>query len=233
MDRSKRFIWGTAVAAWFVAVGGVMGAMHAYSARPGVGERALEAWPHGTSLGLDRSRPTVVLFVHPRCPCTRATIENLRSVWPDGGVDGADGGGASLTIVSSGPAAGGALSEEVEGWLASLPKGAGARVVVDASGEEARRFGATTSGHVIVADASGAVRFCGGVTPGRGHVGRCDALDRFAGALEATSLARSDGANPPVFGCPIFGKGICKTNGADAEAAKGGSCCGHLPSTTP
>ena len=48
----------------------------------------------------------------------------------------------------------------------------------DEDGDEARRFGAATSGHVMLYDAAGRLHFSGGITPARGHEG--DSLGRDA-----------------------------------------------------
>jgi hypothetical protein len=153
-------------------------------------------------------------------------MANLRSVWP--GAE--DGTRTTLVIVSSGPGAGlqGTEQEgsEVEAWVARLGAAVDARVMVDVAGEEARRFGVTTSGHVIVADADGRVRFSGGVTPGRGHEGACDALGKFESALAGEGALEGASERLPVFGCPIFGEERC---GMPSAGAVSGACCGQEP----
>src|SRR5205814_2100324 len=37
-------------------------------------------WPKDASIALDRTRPTLLMFAHPRCPCTRASLEELKTV---------------------------------------------------------------------------------------------------------------------------------------------------------
>src|SRR5207245_7080753 len=34
-------------------------------------------WPETTRLPQDKSRPTLIMFVHPRCPCSRASVGEL------------------------------------------------------------------------------------------------------------------------------------------------------------
>src|SRR5690349_3700506 len=34
-------------------------------------------WPAETSVALDSKRDTLLMFVHPQCPCTRASLEEL------------------------------------------------------------------------------------------------------------------------------------------------------------
>lgn len=74
----------------------------------------------------------------------------------------------------------------------------GAHRVIDHGSVEACRFGARISGEVMLFDASGALRFHGGVTPSRGHEGEsegADALDAaLRGASEGFVVAR-------IFGC--------------------------------
>ena len=65
---------------------------------------------------------------------------------------------------------------------------------------EARRFGAATSGYVVLYDMRGQLLFKGGITAGRGH-----AVDN-AGADAIKSLLRGRSADmnrAPVYGCSL------------------------------
>lgn len=77
----------------------------------------------------------------------------------------------------------------------------GVLVFRDVDGGEARRFGAATSGHVMLYNVSGRLLFSGGITPARGHEG--DSLGRDA----VTQLIEAQGSAgrgcSPVFGCPL------------------------------
>ena len=71
----------------------------------------------------------------------------------------------------------------------------------DEDGDEARRFGAATSGHVMLYDAAGRLHFNGGITPARGHEGDSLGRDALIDLIEAYGSA---GARcSPVFGCPL------------------------------
>ena len=73
-------------------------------------------------------------------------------------------------------------------------------VRIDYQGEMAARFGAQTSGHVVLYDDSGRLVFSGGITAARGHEG--DNL----GANTIVSLIKGDKSGndqSPVFGCPL------------------------------
>src|SRR4051812_19393355 len=61
-----------------IAAGGF--SIYTYETSPG---RQLEApgdWPQSSAIARSRERPTMLVFVHPRCPCTRATIDELSRI---------------------------------------------------------------------------------------------------------------------------------------------------------
>jgi hypothetical protein len=78
----------------------------------------------------------------------------------------------------------------------------GVPVRVDPGGGEARRFGATTSGYVVIFDAEGRRLFSGGITGGRSMVGDNTGFDRALNALRQSRHASP--ATSPVYGCPIL-----------------------------
>jgi hypothetical protein len=74
-------------------------------------------------------------------------------------------------------------------------------VRIDEAGREAARFGATTSGHVLLYDRGGRLRFSGGITASRGHVGDNAGRAALLGLLIHGETERE---RTPVFGCPLF-----------------------------
>jgi hypothetical protein len=170
------------VVMWCALVAIGAGTLYAYEGTTGDRGASPATWP--TASALPHAGITVAMFVHPECPCTRASIAELSTV-----------------IASTQPAT---LVIVVEGDPASLgdrlDRLRGARVVVDVGGVEAARFGAKTSGHVVAYDARGSLAFAGGITPARGHVG--DNIGRQS--LERVLAGRS--ATDPthaVLGCAL------------------------------
>lgn len=127
---------------------------------------------------------TVAIFVHPDCPCSRASLAELASLSRDASV--------AIDVVVAGPEVAGDLWDQA-GALS------GAHRLAD-DGSEAARFGARTSGHVVVYDRTGALQFAGGITGERGHVG-----DNAGRAAVQRILDGERGALPshPVFGCAL------------------------------
>jgi hypothetical protein len=76
----------------------------------------------------------------------------------------------------------------------------GLEVRTDPGGEEARRFGVATSGHVLVYDPRGALIFSGGITPGRGVPGVGEGRAAWLGRVLGADARCPD---DPVFGCPL------------------------------
>jgi hypothetical protein len=152
-------------------------------------------WPEGGALPAPAGRASLLVFLHPHCPCTSATVAGLERVLAAAGSRPRD-----VRIVVFHPAT--ATPAWSDGGLVErarlLP---GAVVHADPGGAEAARFGAVTSGTVLAFDADGVRRFAGGVTPSRGHEGDCP------GAAAVESFLRDGTPSPdtfPVFGCPIL-----------------------------
>ncbi len=134
----------------------------------------------------------LAVFVHPYCPCSRATMVELQEiaraaprlkiqvwfVWPE---------------------------EESDAWKQGELWTTANRIArfdarSDAGGVEANRFGAETSGQAVLTSPQGTIVFRGGLTRARGHegesVGRRAVLAWIAGQPAPDQC--------PVFGCPLF-----------------------------
>jgi len=151
----------------------------------------------------------LLVFAHPRCPCTRATLAELGKLMTH------QQGQVSVTVLFVTPRDPGAGWGPNGLWAAAeaIP---GVRARADAGGEEAARFGAATSGQAALYGRDGALRFSGGITGSRGHEGDNPGLSALT---EALGPAGGRGTNAPVYGCPLFdpvpasreGPGPCQT----------------------
>jgi hypothetical protein len=98
-----------------------------------------------------------------------------------------------------------------ERWqsAAAIP---GVHVAADPDGVWAAKLGATTSGHVVLFDSAGQVRFHGGITGARGHEG--------PNAGESAVLAALGGTSEPAASTPVFGCAIAEAVSAREGAAQ-------------
>jgi hypothetical protein len=178
-------LWGSAVAAGFLY-------LEAYAARPGEPTSPPVAWPQGSSIDRCDHRPTLVIFLHPHCPCSRASLAELAYVLSRCG-----GHVSTRAVLLHTPRLERWSRSEIEEDLAGLPE---VNTVRDAGGVEAGRFRVATSGHVLLYDARGRLKFSGGITAARGHRG-----DNFGRAAVLGWILGEEGdrAGSPVFGCPL------------------------------
>ncbi|MFL6526924.1 MAG: hypothetical protein ACJ8IQ_02370 [Chthoniobacterales bacterium] len=150
-------------------------------------------WPADSALQLAPDRATLLVFAHPRCPCTRATMSELAEV-----VTHTHGKLRASVVFFAPPDAGRDWYDtELQREAAAIP---GVSVISDREGTEARRFGVETSGHALLFAADGRLLFQGGITASRGHEG--------ANAGENAIVAIVNGRAAPqnktlVFGCSL------------------------------
>lgn len=182
---ARRWLIATITSAWIVVM--LLGGREIYTYATTAGREgdSLARWPAASSLPHANRELTLTMFVHPECSCTRASLAELASIMQSRH--------ATVTIVFIGTSEGGGTWDAA----AAIP---GARRLHDPEGIEAARFGAATSGHVVIFDAAGTRRFTGGITGSRGHAG--DNMGRRQ--VEALLDGQPSGdAHHTVFGCAL------------------------------
>jgi hypothetical protein len=162
-------------------------------AKKGIADR----WPGDSALVRHDGRATMVVFLHPKCPCSRASLHELEQLLDS--LDGATKTPPELIVDATVP-----VSAD-NGWyetdtLAFAQKLEGADVFVDRGGAEAARFGATTSGTVMMFDAAGKRCYAGGVTGSRGHEGANASRDCLEQLLRGNDHVAHE---MPTFGCRL------------------------------
>jgi len=140
-------------------------------------------------------RPShIIMFVHPRCPCTRASMSELRGLmekYPD----------LKATVFFYRPSAEETDWEKTELWkTAASVKNITAKTDVDGQIAKANRI--VTSGQVLLYDDAGHLVFSGGITGARGHVGENMGESMIEALLDEQNDAGKS-LTAPVFGCRI------------------------------
>ncbi len=207
------------------------GLWYAYEQRPG-------EIPDPTAVSVSSRSPTgswrVMMFVHPHCPCSQASVQELRRLLHQLAGTVADSSVQAVVFVVRPPDA--PVGWEEGELLRDLSTWREVSVALDCGGQEAKRWKATTSGHVIVLDPQGWVRFRGGITSGRGRQGNSLGSQRIVqmiqeasrstrfdaaqaseteGRIDATQASKTDGkktprepvpavVTTPVYGCPLW-----------------------------
>ena len=150
-------------------------------------------WPTEAPIALDRHRATLLLFAHPHCPCTRATLGELNRLL------GKYPNRVATHIFFVKP------EKAPSDWLhTSLWRSAasmrGVTIHTDRCGTQARLFGAQTSGYVVFYSPEGQLLFKGGITAGRGHAGDNAGLSTIFSLLSGGNPALTQ---TPVYGCAL------------------------------
>ncbi|HYJ45844.1 MAG TPA: hypothetical protein VEV81_04450 [Pyrinomonadaceae bacterium] len=179
---------------WLLAIGTGLCLLYSYENTPGTAAQPPQQWPAGSRLQPAPDGATLVMLVHPHCPCTRATIGELALLMAH------TRGRLTAYVLFLKPKGFSEDWEKTDLWesAASIP---GVRAVVDDDGAEAHRFGAATSGQTILYDAGGRLLFTGGITASRGHSG--DNAGRSA-IVSLVNEGEAERAETFVFGCPLF-----------------------------
>ena len=184
----------TIVTLWLFVCAFLTAQLIAFGARPGEKAQTAKSFPQTTKLKLTKDKFTVVAFLHPQCPCSKATIGELEEFM---GNHGDDSTAYALFLKPVGCNEEFARSELFE--QSSRIKGV--QTIVDNDGLEAKIFGSKTSGQVMVYDPRGCLVFSGGITSSRGHYGDNDGLDAVCNIVQKKekSIECSE-----VYGCPLF-----------------------------
>lgn len=165
------------LAVWMACVLIGMYWMWRYESTPGAAETTQGVWPMASAIVPATDRPTLLMFLHPQCPCSRASLTELKEILAE------CAGPLDVRILFYQPSG---VSDawwqtDIYALALTVP---GARVSLDRDLAEGHCFGARTSGHTVLFTSDGRQQFAGGITAGRGHVGQ------NAGRNRRSDLAR-------------------------------------------
>ena len=198
-QHSRKAPWlllPTVTVVWLGMVGIGYSWMWEYEATPGEATASQVQWPADSQIQRNTDRPTLVVFAHPRCPCTRATIGELEMIVTNCTEH------VDVRVLFFRPTGFSAGWEKTDLWSSAeaIP---GVKVICDEDGSEAKRFRANTSGYSLLYSPTGRLLFSGGITGSRGHSGD------NAGRSSIESFLMNDQSDQKqtfVFGCPLLGK---------------------------
>ena len=179
---------------WLLVVGGGLSVLWGYENTPGVAASPPPMWPVESQIQRAADGDTLVMLVHPHCPCTRATLGELASIMAH------CQGRLKAYVLFLKPTGFSDDWEKTDLWqsAASIP---GVYALVDDGGAQANRFHAATSGQTILYDKDGHLIFSGGITASRGHSG--DNAGRSA-IVSLVNGGSAESAETFVYGCPLF-----------------------------
>jgi len=178
---------------WLVAIAAGFAWLARYETRAGMPAQPPSSWPDDSRLVVDNQRWTAVMFAHPHCPCTKASLQELADLVTE------HGSMLQVFLVICKPIG------VPDGWEETdIVKEASAinGLVVhrDENDAERRRFAVQTSGQVLLYDPRGKLHYRGGITAARGKVGDSQGRRFIESMLLGEDSLFRDG---PVYGCPL------------------------------
>jgi hypothetical protein len=182
------------LAGWVLAVCLGFGALFSHEFAEGMPAEPPLAWPGASRIRPARRGATLLMLAHPQCPCTQASIGELEVLMTQ------LHGRLSSYVLFLRP------SKLPPDWrrtalfdkAGSIP---GVTVAWDDDGVEAARFGASTSGQVLVYGENGNLLFSGGITGSRGHAGDNNGRSAIGTAVTTGKPATR---RTFVFGCALW-----------------------------
>jgi hypothetical protein len=179
---------------WLLMVGLGLFLLVNFQNTAGRSEITSTTWPVESRIQRTPGIPTLVMMVHPHCPCSRASIGELAVLMAKAQ------GAMNVNVLFVKPLGSPVAWEQTDLWTSAaiIP---GVKVSVDDGGNEARRFRSHTSGQIFLYGANGLLLFSGGITAGRGHFGDNEGLSAVVSLLIQGNAQTKETA---VFGCPLF-----------------------------
>lgn len=179
---------------WLLACGLGLWLLGSDASKSAPNASAPTTWPVSARVPKAPLQPSLVLFAHPYCACTRASLSELERI---------------LARAKDRPDVWVVLAKAKDGSTSSIANAArripGVHVIEDTDGSEAARFGVEASGQVLVYGRDGRLAFRGGITPARGHEGDSRGGDLALRALSG-GVAPEPRASADVFGCGLAKK---------------------------
>src|SRR5688572_31151777 len=135
-----------------------------YANISGVSALPPQKWPVESGITRNQKTATLVLFGHPNCPCSKASVGELNEIIAQ------VHDRVQVYVAFVVPKTADESWRETSLWSDAqlIP---GVKTLLDEDGIEAARFNAKTSGQVILYDENGDLMFSGGITGSRGHFG--------------------------------------------------------------
>ena len=188
--KNKRIII-IALIVWGLVVGLGWMMLSRYENTPGQAQSSPQRWPSVSQIPRTAGLPTLVMFVHPHCPCSRASMEELSLIMAH------CQNKVRTEVVFLRP------EEFLQDWVKTdLWKSAihipGVEAIIDDQGKEAKIFHADISGQVMLYDILGNLVFSGGITSSRGHEGDNDGREAIVSFLTKGIIPKKQ---TPFFGC--------------------------------
>jgi hypothetical protein len=197
---SVRFVVYSAL--WVVtAVTGVC--LHAgVDAAPAHASTGPRTRPRIAELNAPDGAPLIIMALHPRCPCSPASIDELRALRAR--CDAATHVAVLICTPADSASDAATSTEWDEAFDRMSARFDRETVIRDRSGTIAASLGLHASGATLMYDAGGHLTFSGGLTLARGMAGANPTAVNAVQSLSASTDVCLPDASSPVYGCTLI-----------------------------
>ena len=217
MTRAGRALLYGASALWIAAAVGGSLFIFVYESRPAPVSDVARVWPVQTGLTHNAGGFELVMAVHPKCSCTRASVVELNQL-----MQAWSGRVHAIALVTK-PFEVEDLWSETD-LVARLREIPNVEVVRDLGGAKSGAFGAQSSGETLLYDAAGQLVFAGGITAFRGHEGPSIGSEALQQIVAGNAAPQT---RTRTFGCSLKDK-FCPMHGTSSEDRDHGHCDQHV-----
>lgn len=163
-----------------------------YSSEPGRAVASTGSWPETSTLER-KNEKHLVMFLHPGCSCSKASVAELSRLMSE-----AQNLTAQIVVMKSPKLEKLFHENPLISQVKLIPR---TKIIYDHDGKESSLFGAETSGLTHLYDSESRLLFAGGLTMARGHEGDSVGKKAILGFLKGEKSE----SQSLVFGCDIFG----------------------------
>jgi hypothetical protein len=191
---------------WILIVSAGAARMIHYETTPGPAAKSSPTLE--VSLPLEAGRANLIMFLHPKCPCSSASLEELSRAMAQ------CGDRLSATVVFYCP------KSMPDDWAKTRLWESASRIphlhtIIDSDGLLAKKWGAQTSGQAFLFRPDGRIVFTGGITGSRGHEGDNAGLNAVVALTNQPSVLPWETLiRTPVYGCEILPASEIPSQGA-------------------
>ncbi len=185
---------------WILAICFGMWQLMKYENIPGESGKPPVVFPSKSSLKTEKGIPTLIIFAHPHCPCTRATISELAQIL----TRKKEALKTYVVFFKHSKLSSNWVKTDIWNYVESMKD---VELIIDKKGKEMKNFNVLTSGHSLLYDENGRLVFSGGITSSRGHIGNNIGRSTVTALLNHEIPATIKYKDKyKVFGCPLVKK---------------------------
>lgn len=194
LQQKHKLIPRLLIPLWLAVVAVLALRLVSYSSTPGIAGHPPSRWPIASHIVRIAGEPTLIIMLHPHCPCARASLTELSELLAR------VNNPVNAIILFVKPASTADEWEKTGIWNTASSLW-GVTVLVDHDGTESQIFNSHTSGQVMLYGANDELLFTGGITIARGHTGDNEGRRTL---IKLLAGEHAEAVKTAVFGCPLL-----------------------------